>query len=39
MVKSLFLGSLNNTGRFLRLRTMLDVRFLRRALVKLRSLS
>jgi len=39
MVKSLFLGSLNNTGRFLRLRTLLDARFLRRALVKLRSLN
>jgi beta-lactamase family protein len=39
MVKSLFVGSLNNTGRFLKLRTLLDVRFLRRALVKLRSLT
>ncbi|MBI3791527.1 MAG: MBL fold metallo-hydrolase [Gemmatimonadetes bacterium] len=39
MVKSLFLGPLNNTGRYLRLRMVFDLRFLVRALAKLRALA
>ncbi len=38
MVKTFFLGPLNNTGRHLRLGTLLEPSFLRRALRKVRSL-
>jgi L-ascorbate metabolism protein UlaG (beta-lactamase superfamily) len=38
MVKSLFLGPLNNTGRYLRPGMFFDARFLRRALAKVRAL-
>lgn len=38
MVKAFFLGPLNNTGRHLRLRTLLDRRFVGRALRKMKAL-
>jgi UDP-MurNAc hydroxylase len=38
MVKTFFLGPLNNTGRYLHPRTLFEPSFLRRALAKLRSL-
>lgn len=38
LVKTFFVGPLNNTGRYLKLRTFLDRRFLARAWAKVRSL-
>lgn len=38
MVKTFFLGPLNNTGRYLHPRTLFDARFAKRALRKLRTL-
>lgn len=38
MMKAFFLGPLNNTGRYLRFKTMFELDFVRRALSKLRSL-
>ncbi|MEM7532716.1 MAG: MBL fold metallo-hydrolase [Chloroflexota bacterium] len=39
MIKTLFLGSLNNTGRYLHPKTLFDIEFVKRALRKLRKLT